>query len=469
MPMISIAAGVDLEKVAHEIASWLSATFGSISAVDWILLAVSGAILYLLRASLLAAIRVGPVEVDLLDCDAGSDANVHALTATLRERLADSGLGPSPLVPAGTPRAKVIEAVAASPIPQAGFIAKAVEVLPIPEPVRYELSGTLARDGSRRRISYQLHSSDGQRSLMETLPEAGTRTATYERLMELTAFNVYAYISSQTVQAFPAWTRWSSIEALKNYRQGCAAVRAGEWGRAQLWLAEAAKREPGNALARLQLANVYELAVDANGASAGLPPAERRAREQAEALRLYLGIASAHPHLVQARYRASVLASALAGACAQTGDEGDEATSGVARGLGLLAAVAGRKQEEVKKAVKSLMRGLAKSESDAVLQLLKPWYLLVRERRLRSQFEPSAEERRRLKRVVGISRHCLTLRSLAPRGSGGSRAKICTWVKVRYCEAAVYGWHLCFGLIRVDWQTHYVAACFDALLLEGKW
>jgi len=90
--------------------------------------------------------------------------------------------------------------------------------------------------------------------------------------------------------------------------------------------------------------------------------------------------------------------------------------------------------------------------------------MLVRWRRLRSQFEPSAEERRHLKRAVSISRHCQRLRSL--RSDQRPLMRFANWVMISYSEVAVRFWHLSCGLIKIDWQTHYVAACFEALLLE---
>ena len=105
------------------------------------------------------------------------------------------------------------------------------------------------------------------------------------------------------------------------------------------------------------------------------------------------------------------------------------------------------------------IRAWANSQSRTLLVLLRPWYVLVKERRLRTQFEPSTAERRQLKRAVRISRKSMKVRSV---GGAGSRAE---WCKLRWAEASVK-LLLCFDLVRVDWQTHYVAACFYALLLK---
>jgi hypothetical protein len=136
--------------------------------------------------------------------------------------------------------------------------------------------------------------------------------------------------------------------------------------------------------------------------------------------------------------------------CTTPGPAGEGARAGAAEGLCVNATATD---------VASVVERVAKSQSDAVLQLLKPWYMVLRWQRLRSQFEPSAEERRQLKRAVGISRHCVRLRTL------GAENGVWAWLLVQHSKLAVHWWHLSFDVVRVDWQTHYIATCFDALLL----
>jgi hypothetical protein len=458
----AITATFHPEDLAREVVTWLHDRIEAASTIDSVFLLIALAIVYFLIKSVMAVTRVGPVEVELLECDSGNNAEVHALTAALRERLANGGL-PAPVVPSGAPQVSLVAAVAASSIPQAGFVAKLVEAAPIPAPPRFRLSGTLFQKNHRPGISFWLRPDRG-RALMKTIIGAPRgRAVSYDDTIREAAFAVYSFITTEATQAFPTWARWRSAEALEAYAQGSEAALAGDFQQARASLARAIEQEPDNALVSLQLANVYErlaregAAGDTSELESGLTAdeqsAKRRAvaRSQAEALRRYLWIADEWAWLVQARYRASVLAGSLAAACVD-----DDARLGACDGLGL--------PPDAKDRVKSIVETIALSESKFARQLLKPWYMLVRWRRLRSQFEPSAEERRHLKRAVGISKHCRRLRSSRP--DEALHRRFAKWVMVRYSEVAVRFWHLSFGLIKVDWQTHYVAACFEALLLE---
>jgi hypothetical protein len=94
-----------------------------------------------------------------------------------------------------------------------------------------------------------------------------------------------------------------------------------------------------------------------------------------------------------------------------------------------------------------------------VLQLLRPWYVLLHDGHLRSQFEPKAQERRALKHVVRISKQCVGLRARAKRTDWVTR------VIVQYRTFIVHFGHMFLGLGNLSWQAEYNAACFDALLL----
>jgi hypothetical protein len=196
-------------ELAHRFVSWLGEVAASVSAVDGVLLALALAIGLLLRASVRATVSVEPVEVETLDCDPSANADVQALSAFLREQVADSGLPPPPLLPMGAPRVTALAAVAASPIPQASFIAKALEALPLPEASQYKLSGTLSKDATGECISYWLRSSDHGGSVMKTV-----RGDEYKKAIEEAAFEVYSHVSTRADRAFPAWAKWRSAAAL---------------------------------------------------------------------------------------------------------------------------------------------------------------------------------------------------------------------------------------------------------------
>lgn len=451
MLMIGVRASpqpADVQDAAHSLVSWLSGALEALSPIDYVLLGLALVIFYFLRRCLAVMTSPVAVEVELLDADGESKPPVHALTASLRERLAGSGLS-APVVPSGTPQVGLVDAVAASPLPQAAFIAKLMEALPIPEPLQYKLGGSVTGASEPAGIRLWLRPYGRGRQLMRTLPGKGERPAVdHEEVVESAAFEVYSFISTEALRAFPPWTRWRSAAALGDYRVGLDAAERGRFDVAKRWLGRAASSEPDNALAWLQLANVYErIAYPEAGAAARKPAISTN--WQAKTLRRYLWVADQWPWLVQARYRASVLAGALANAC----EDGQEIADAARSGLGLT--------DDAD--VQAVLTSIAKSESDFALQLLKPWYMLVRWRRTRSQFEPGAEERRQLKRAVGISRQALRVRRL-PRADNWYR-RLWNAYQVAKSEVAVRWGHLSFGLIAVDWQTEYVAACFDSLLL----
>lgn len=447
--MSLISAGFRADEAARDFLSWLGEWLGEISAIDCVLLGFAAAIAYFLRKSLLAATRLGGVEVDVLECEATATATAeaHILTASLREQLTERGVS-APVVPSGTPQTTVLSAVAASPIPQAAFIAKLIEAMPIPQPLQYKLSGALAEQGGLAVLSYWLRPSGGGGSLMGTrkAPVAGVPGG-YERVIDAIAFEVYSFISRAAPYAFPKWTRWNSMEALVDYSKGANEVREGKLASALVTLGEAVEHEPANALVCLQLANVRERIATENRAVSE----SDRLHDQAIALGEYLSIVAEWPWLVQARYRASVLAALLAKAPA--GDAQKE----IAAALNL--SDGGGSQ------VESTMLSVAEVESAAVLQLLKPWYMLVRWQRPRSQFEPSARERHELKRAIGLSRQSLRVRSIKPAGDDDRRARRKNWRTV-WWRRSIVQCHLRFGLVDMDWQTDYIAACFYALLLE---
>jgi hypothetical protein len=433
------SASVRPEVWSRDAVSWLSNGFSGFSVADWVLIALAGAALYWVWASLRAATRVGPIEVELLECDGGSQAKVHALTAMLRERLANSGLPPPPAVPAGAPQADLIAAVTASPIPQGAWIATLLRLLPTPpRPPQYKLSGTVFGDDGRRGcgISFWLQPSREGRELLQTVEALNT----HRDVIGAAASSIYLHISNDAVHAFPIWARWRDAQALDAYSQGRKLATKRELDGALEWLCEAARREPGNAIAQLQLANLCEqMAID-------------KPSLQADALRRYLDVAVEWPWLVQARYRVSVLAAVLACSHANWTEQmrDDVVTSLKLPGVNM-------------DTLQASLQDLANRESEAVLQLLQPWYALLKQQRLRYQFEPRGEERRDLKRSVNISQHCMRIRQTFG-DQGGWRV----WLKTRYSALAVHRWHLSAFRGGVSWQTHYLAACFDALLLERE-
>ena len=105
------------------------------------------------------------------------------------------------------------------------------------------------------------------------------------------------------------------------------------------------------------------------------------------------------------------------------------------------------------------LRDVAAGESKAVLQLLRPWFVLLHDQRLRTQYEPKGDERRELKHTVVISKHCVRVRRLSGKTDWRSR------LEIRYRSLAVRFRYAVFGRGSLSWQAHYNASCFDAILL----
>jgi hypothetical protein len=442
-----------LQIAARDVVTWIEDLVGAVSITGWVLLALALTAVTWVVAGMRASTRLGPIEVAPLEHDGDHQAAVLALTAEFRERLAKSGLTPPPAVPQGAPQADLIKAVEASPIPQGAFIAKLMELLPAPpRPAQYKILGTLSgkekdkTNGAEEEdeanvcgVSFWLQPVNGDASLLDTVPKCETHSIALSKA----AARVYLYIAKSAPDVFPLWVRWRTPDALDKYVEGCDVLRdGGALDKAIEALEKASKGSPFNALARLQLANLDErCAADASPGDAAL--------YQARALRRYLEVARLWPAVVEARYRASVIAAGLATRCdALTGPD-------------LATVQAWLPLPQGTEDFPDRLRRLASRESSATLQLLRPWYVLLRGQRLRNQFEPKAAERRALKHTMRISKHCVRVRSVNDAGAVRKGSKF--W----YRGFSVHVVHVFLGKGNLTWQARYNAACFDALLLEG--
>ena len=422
----------ELQVASQDFVHWLEGAWQSVSSADWVLIGFAAAILVRLRTTVGAMTQIGPVEVELLDSDL-APADVHALTAHLREELASNGCLPAPPVPAGAPKGTFVEAVATSPAPHGVFVATLLQLAIGAGPVQYKVDGVLLGEDGKKDcgIRIRLQPSDKSDPLMETFVPCKT----HDEAVERAAFAIYAHIAKTASGAFPIWARWARFDGFKAYKNGIRCAHSGLWAKAIPELQLAAQLEPTNALVRLQLANLCEQQAT-------------NSTLRAAALRNYLDVAARWPELVQARYRASVLADTLANSLARN----DLESTAI---LGTLKLAAGHSGPA------SLLRDLADVESEATVQMLRWWYVPVRYLRARNQFEPRAKDRRDFKRALGISRRCVALRSLDPNRKDLRAAWTVLWGKwvVRY-------WHIFLGGTSVDWQSRYRAACFEALLLR---
>lgn len=447
--------GAKLQNGIRDFMAWVEDGLGSFGVVDWVLVGLALLALYWVVASVLALTRLGPVEVEALEHDGDDETAVKALTVALRERLARNGLIPPPEVPAGTPQVDLVAAVEASGAPQSAFLAKLIEIAPKPpQPPRYKVSGVLIGTepsddegpSTPCGLSFWVRPTRDGQPLLDTVRGCPNHAKAVTRA----ASKIYMHVSNTSVHAFPLWARWTMEDSLEKYVLGCQLIRDGHPAQAVPVLEAAEEDEPFNALVPLQLANVYETCV---------PEQSRLARAQVQsiALRGYLDIASEWPELVEARYRASIISAALATTCDAPGTGGDnpaltlEQKQEICRRVQLPGSTAGN--------LAARLRDVAARESQAVRQLLRLWFTLLRAQRLRTPYEPRGHERRELKHAVAISRHCLLMRNLCGNTDWASR------VRIRYHTFAVLFRHRFYGRGSLSWQAHYNASCFDALLL----
>jgi hypothetical protein len=456
----------ELQDLAVAAVDWLERVTGAFTAVDLALLALAILIVAWMVAGLYASVNLGAIEILPLEHDDDSAADLLALTASFRQRLDKVGLPPPPAVPAGAPQADVIQAVEAAPLPQGAFVAKLLEILPTPpRPQQFRVSGTLlgvepatrgvAERSPRCSISFWLQPMGAGIAKLGTVEPP---CPTHEDALAHAAGAIYREIAKAAPDVFPPWARWENDEALETYASGCARRDEARWANARPSkdgmrdLSRAAALSPSNALAQLELGNLEELL------GGFVDDGALTARLQATALRRYLTVGEQWPQIVEARFRASVLAGVLAGSYRTLGAPGPE--SDVQQALGLKVT----KGEEFEKR----LRQLSTRESRAARQMVRSWFTLVRDQRLRNPFEWRGQQRRTLNHTVRISRHCVAAHRLA----GSAQESWPDWINYAQLlsrSLIVHVWHLVVGKRNISWQARYNAASFDALRLEGGW
>lgn len=456
--MLTFAASLvsTLQEGARDAIAWIEDAVSGLSAGQCVLLLLAGAALAWVIANIRALTRLGPIDVQLIEHDGSPAAPVKALTATFREALARTGLIPPPAVPSGSPRVNLLAAVEASNISQAAWVAKLIEMLPRPRPHQYAISGTLqgaepaqggdaaGEPGAPCGISVWVSPSREGRELLTTYDAEPTHVAAIQRA----ASEIYLHISNHAVEAFPLWARWRDRGALAAYREGCHQLSNGPLDSAIERFRYAATNERFNKLADLQLANIYEDQAQIQESELLI------ALVQAFALRRYLEILEDANGIVEAHYRASIVAGALATRCGRvTPDE-----------VGLVRAVLALENVGQDSELVPALKALAKRENRFVLQMLGPLYAVLNKGRVRTQFEPQAHERRQLKHTAAISKHCVRARALLDDLTDTPRIRR----ELRLRAFAVHWLHLRLGWGSLSWQARYNAACFDALLLARR-
>jgi hypothetical protein len=273
---------------------------------------------------------------------------------------------------------------------------------------------------------------------------------THVDALDQAAAQIYQHIAKSLPDVFPTWVRWRTPEALNVYLAGCEWRTGGDLDDAAWRLEEAISASPFNALAALQLANLNER-------RAGVASSRwAKAYFQARALARYLDTARTWPSVVEARYRTSVVSSALATSYDALTDPNE--VNAIRAIVPLFSPSVGGVAPANEYA--NRLRNLADLESRATVQLLNPFYVIVRQRRPRNQFESKGRDRRALRNVVRVSRHCVRTRRLNDMNKSDRGA-----LEARSRAVAV----LLLSWRNLSWQARYNVACFEALRLAGHY
>jgi hypothetical protein len=441
MAFLASGASERAQQWVDSVQGWLT----NFSVGDWVAVALAGAALFWIVAGLRALTRLGPIEIEPLEEEEDAHLPVRSLTAAVARRLSKSGLLSPPEVPAGAPQADFITAVEKSPISQASWIASLMKLVPRPRPAAYKLGGTVitpaANGGTTDMdgISFRLRPVREGHELQEFVPANGDDLcAVAHRVADL----AYLHIIEDAAAALPLWARWHDVETYAAYLDGMAHLERDEdvEGAADFDVAAA---DSSNLLVRVQYANLLERS-EAEPIDGEESPDGERALTQARALNAYLRVAKLEASFVEPRYRASVLAAMLASGF----DALPETYKTDVRAAITIIQIPAADAAET-------FADLSRSEANGVLELLRPWFTLVRQGRLRHQLELSGFERSRLRKTVVISKHCVWVREVGDDND--------LWTRIRLFRRRITVWlHLLSP--SVGWQAHYNAACFYALL-----
>ena len=440
-----------LREASHDFLAYLTA----IPSAGWVLIGIALLVGLWAYSLMHAATRIGSIEVDDLKVDAPSGAGskpllILALTAGFRQRLWRVGLAPPPAVPEGSPQANLITAIEGVG-PTGTTIGKFLEALPTPpQPARYKVTATLTgvQVGSACGVSYTLLPLGRGAAHLDAIESCKTHADALNKA----AVQIYLHIARSLPDVFPTWVRWRTAEALDAYLDGCTWRTGGDLDEAARRLEFATEESPFNALAALQLANLDERRASAK--RPGINQKWRTAYFQARALARYLDTARMWPTVVEARYRTSVVSSGLASIY----DDLIYVTEREAIRTMVPLFLGGRLATDAEYADR--LRNLAGLESHAAVQLLQPFYVIIREQRLRNQFEPRGRDRSRLRNGVRISRNCAGMRVLNDRAKSSEGGR-----EARRRSMTVMG----LSLLGISWQARYNVACFETLRLAGKY
>jgi hypothetical protein len=399
--------------------------------------------------------------------------------AAISELLCRTGLTSPGPVPGGSPKADVVAAVAAAPVAQAQWLSTLLNLVPFPaSATSFEVNVTAMKNGQWPRpegICYSLSNVTGS----EAVNVVTIWAKTIDEGVPQAADAIYREVGHYARDVYPRWALWPNALSLEKYREGLACDRITNFDEAMACYSAARDAAPTNMLIRMRMANN----ADRRSAVPVLPPEEGCYRA-IEAIGCYLDVCAFAPTIYQAHYRASVLLGVLADRLEVWGEratpEKDALPTSEQQDLGDM-------QERVSISLRKLLiaqRSSVTSTTDVggvitaarhqagdlsrqAGRLLRPWWTLVHEVRLRNRYELKGSLRREARKARAISKLCLALRKQQFDGTPGGvpwgvpglwRLLLRLWIRWRH-------FFLRWGT--AGWQAHYNAACFYALMPEA--
>jgi hypothetical protein len=175
---------------------------------------------------------------------------------------------------------------------------------------------------------------------------------------------------------------------------------------------------------------------EASARAEELAPGAKGADKLARILREYIALSIQRPELVEARYRSSTLAAIVAECFATLADTDDIYPMALHLNL-------------------DDIRWIGRHSLDLALAQLQPWFVPLVWHRPRYAVEPTGRERRRLKRTLEISKRCQFARRHRTDDDWWTKLRRRWWSTLVRARA---------NRSSADWQVHYNAGCFFALI-----
>lgn len=461
-----------LAALVHDVLDAVRRELAAFDTLDWVLLGSAATAIALSWRWQLARVRIGTVKVVSNPSD-GDGAIAPQQISAISEALCLTGLTSPGPVPGGSPKADIVAAVAAAPLSQAQWLSALLNVIPFPaSTTSFEVNVTAREDGPAPDIcgiSYCLANLTSQQAVNVVTVWGQT----IDKAVPATADAIYREVGQYAQDVFPRWAVWPDPESLTNYRDGLKCDKQQQFAEALAYYSLARSLAPNNMLVRMRIGNNAD-----RQSSSPLLGAEERCSRALEAIDCYLGVCAREPSIYHAHYRASVLLGIMSDRL-EMWERGATSADSPAPKPGELQQI----WKQLRDVLATYNASFADSAEPAVVidegrrqskehsrqagRLLRPWWTLVHEARLRHRYELKGAQRRQARKARAISKLCLELRRQPFDGKpedvkwgfyGLRRLCLRSWVRWRH-------FFLRWGTS--GWQAHYNAACFYALMPEA--